>query len=57
MSEELKLYLIVAIKNVLIVLGFIALAIVFHKWWLSLLSALFWTDIKGKIETKKEEEK
>lgn len=43
MSEELKLYLIVAIKNVLIVLGFIALAIVFHKWWISLFSALFWT--------------
>lgn len=50
MSEELKLYLIVAIENVLMVLGFIALAIVFHKWWISLLSALFLISIEKKEE-------
>lgn len=49
MSEDLKLYLIVAIKNTLIVIGFIILAIVFQKWWISLFSALFWTSVDGSV--------
>lgn len=54
MSEELKLYLIVTIKNILTILGFIVLAIVFHKWGLSLLSALFYTSVEKKEEKKEE---
>lgn len=49
MSEDLKLYLIVSIKNTLIVIGFIILAVVFQKWWISLFSALFWTTVSGSI--------
>lgn len=49
MSENLMLYLIVAIKNTLIVIGFIILAIVFQKWWISLFSALFWTCVSGNV--------
>ncbi len=52
MGEKLKLYLIVAIKNTLIVLGFIILAIAFGKWWISLFSALFWTNCHVKTEKK-----
>lgn len=48
-KEEFDLFIIILIKNALMVLLFTLLAIVFDKWWLVLLSPLFFTTIsKGE---------
>ena len=38
-----------AIKNSICVICWTALAIVFHKWWIALFSALFFSDLKTNI--------
>lgn len=57
MSENLMLEIIVLIKNIitLIVLGL--LAVIFHKWWIVLISILFWTSIEGEKEIKNDRRK
>lgn len=54
MSEKLILQIAVLLKNLLGIFAFILLAIFFNKWWLSLLSILFMTDI---VESKNEDKK
>lgn len=48
MSDELKLYLICFIRNVISLICFTILSIVFNKWWIALLSILFWSGVEIK---------
>ena len=43
-------YILTIIKNIIPMICFTILAIVFNKWWLSLFSVLFWSSLK--IENK-----
>ena len=56
MSEELKLYLICYARNVISLICFTILAIVFNKWWIVLFTILFWISVeeKEKKENKNE---
>ena len=47
MSEEVKLSIAVLFSNTVRILGFIALAIIFGKWWIVLFSPIFLSHIKG----------
>ena len=49
---KLKLYLIVAIKNAVIVVCFTILAIVFDKWWIVFFSALFLNSVTNNSTSK-----
>ena len=49
MSEELIHYLMVQIKNMIVLICFTILAIVFQNFWLVFGSILFWT-IQSKDE-------
>lgn len=44
----LKLNLIVAIKNAVVIICFTVLAIVFNKWWIVFFSALFLNSVEHK---------
>lgn len=57
MSEDLKLMIAVLIKNTIVILEFIGLAIYFNNFWLSLLSVLFMTTVEktGGKENKENE--
>lgn len=48
MSEYTKQLAIVMAKNVVVILGFIFLAMFFAKWWISLFSILFVSTIDWK---------
>ena len=48
MSEELKLIAIITIENIISLICFTVLAVVFEKWWIVLFSALFQTYFKKK---------
>lgn len=52
MSEELKLKWAVLIKNTITLIIFSILAIAFQKWWIVLISILFYTLIEDKKEIK-----
>lgn len=57
MSENLKLQWSVLIKNTITLITFSILAIVFQKWWIVLISILFWTSIESKKEIKDDRRK
>ena len=52
MSENLILMIAVLLKNIIVTISFVVLAIVFNTWWISLFSLLFLTTIE-KIEKEK----
>lgn len=52
MSENLMLEITVLIKNIITLIVFGLLAVIFHKWWIVLISILFWTSIEDKKEIK-----
>ena len=54
MSDKTKLTVIVVIKNLITIVCFTILAIVFCKWWIVLFSALFMTGLKWKKEADNE---
>lgn len=43
-----RIYWILAIENSIILFCFVALAIVFHKWWIVLFAALFFSSVKSR---------
>lgn len=47
-KEKYKQQRDILISNTIRLLGFILLAIVFDRWWIVLLSVLFWTYTKGE---------
>lgn len=57
MSEDLKLTIAVLIKNTITLIVFSVLAIIFQKWWIVLISVLFFTFTKNKKETKNDRRK
>lgn len=44
-----------ALKNIIAILAWTVLAILFNKWWLALFALLFVSDIKTTYETKGED--
>ena len=52
MSEDLKLEIAVLIKNTITLIVFSILAMIFQKWWIVLISILFFyfTENKKEIE-------
>lgn len=57
MSEKLQQQIVLVTNNTIRILAFVALAMVFNKWWISLFSALFLVsydkkgdDPSGKLE-------
>lgn len=57
MSEDLKLIIAVLIKNTITLIVFSVLAIIFQKWWIVLISVLFFTFTENKKETKNDRRK
>jgi len=57
MSEDLKLTIAVLIKNTITLIVFSVLAIIFQKWWIVLISVLFFTFTENKKETKNDRRK
>lgn len=55
MSEELKLKIAILVSDVIMVVVFAVLAVLFRHWWISLFSILFLTT--NKKEKNKEEGK
>jgi hypothetical protein len=57
MNEELKLYLICFVRNIICLICFTVLAIIFNKWWIVLFTILFWISVerKEKKENKNEQ--
>lgn len=47
MSENLQQQIWMMANNTIRIMGFIFLAVVFNKWWLSLLSILFLVSTKN----------
>lgn len=54
MSENLILMIAVLLKNTIVTISFVVLAIVFNTWWISLFSLLFLTTIEKKVKIEKE---
>lgn len=46
MNNNFKLQIAILIKNILVLALFVILAIVFNKWWICLISALFFSYIE-----------
>ena len=46
MRDELKLYLICFTINVISLICFTTLAIVFQKWWIVFFALLFWCSVE-----------
>ena len=44
----MEIYLIAMVKNIVALICFTILAIVFNKWWIVFFSLLFWTFFKSK---------
>lgn len=57
MSENLMLEIIVLIRNIIALIVLDLLAVIFHKWWIVLISILFWTSIEGEKEIKNDRRK
>lgn len=53
MSEITKLYITAYIENIVIIICYTILAVIFHHWWIILISALF-LNIPKKQEVKDE---
>lgn len=45
-----------ALKNIIAILAWTALAILFNKWWIALFAILFVSDIKTTYEPKGEDD-
>lgn len=54
MKDEIKVYLIITLKNIATIICFTILAIIFNKWWIVLFSALFYSSIKLKEDDNNE---
>lgn len=52
MKNEYKIYLLVILKNIISLICFTILAIVFKKWWIVLFSLLFFSFITIKGDDK-----
>lgn len=57
MSENLKAEIAVLIKNTITLIVFSILAVIFQKWWIVLISVLFFTFTENKRETKNDRRK
>lgn len=44
----MKIYLMAMIKNIVALICFTILAIVFNKWWIIFFAILFWSFIESK---------
>lgn len=51
-----KLCIILVLKNIVSIICFTILAIVFNKWWLIFFSILFLTNFDVTYDTKEDEE-
>ena len=51
MSDEIKIYIMIIIKNIVAIICFTILAVVFKKWWIALFSLLFYSIFKSDEET------
>lgn len=56
MSENLKLYLICYARNVISLICFTILAIVFNKWWIVLFTIIFWCSVEKKEKEENKDE-
>ena len=57
MSENLKLEIAVLIENIITLIVFSILAIIFQKWWIVLISVLFFSYTDNKKEIKNDRRK
>nr|DAY80338.1 MAG TPA: hypothetical protein [Caudoviricetes sp.] len=57
MSENLKIEIAVLIENIITLIVFSILAIIFQKWWIVLISVLFFSYTENKKETKNDRRK
>lgn len=57
MSENLKAEIAVLIKNTITLIVFSILAVIFQKWWIVLISVLFFTFTENKRKTKNDRRK
>lgn len=57
MSENLKLEIAVLINNIITLIVFSILAIIFQKWWIVLISVLFFSYTENKKEIKNDRRK
>ena len=57
MSENLMFKIVVLIKNTITLIAFYILAIIFQKWWIVLISILFFTFIENKKEIENDRRK
>ena len=57
MSENLKLEIAVLINNIITLIVFSILAIIFQKWWIVLISVLFFSYTENKMEIKNDRRK
>ena len=48
----MKIYLMAMVKNIVALICFTILAIVFNKWWIVFFSLLFWSSIESKEDDK-----
>lgn len=48
----MKIYLMTIVKNIVALICFTILAIVFNKWWIVLFSLLFWSYISSESGDK-----
>lgn len=48
----MKIYLVAMIKNIVALICFTILAIVFNKWWIVFFSLLFWSSIESESGDK-----
>lgn len=47
----MKIYLMAMVKNIIALICFTILAIVFNKWWIVFFSLLFWSFVTAKNES------
>lgn len=52
MKDNIKLFLIVTLKNIATIVCFTILAIVFNKWWIVLFSLLLYSSVTIKGDDK-----
>lgn len=57
MSEDLKLEIAVLIKNTITLIVFSILAMIFQKWWIVLISILFFNFTENKKEIEDDRRK
>lgn len=52
MKDEYKICLLIALKNIITIICFTILAIVFNKWWIIFFSIIFWSSITVEGDDK-----